>query len=830
MTYTVTGTGGCSNATATRTATVNATNTAGTASSTPTLCINTALTNITRTTTGATGISNSGVSGANSLPAGVSATWSGNVITISGTPTAAGTFNYSIPLTGGCGSVNATGTITVTGETTSVNLSASNDASIKQGAATTNYASETFLESYPWTTSNSRRFLIRFDLSSIPAGAAITSATLKLKTTGTYGTTRTIAAHRATDTWTEGAVTWNTAPAFNGTATATTSVAAMSTVYNWNVTSDVTAFIAGTAANYGWLMKENSEDASQNWWQFGSKENVTEANRPILTVTYTSLTSSAASSTPTLCVNTALTNITHTTTTATGIGAATGLPTGVTAAWASNTITISGTPSAIGTFNYSIPLTGACGSVNATGTITVTATNVKLNNSTNLNVAGSWSCAVPTSTTLASWESSVTGANTTILGGNVSCLGVVITNPGGLVTISSGNTLSIFGSGIDMSASTQNLTMNNLVALAANQSWTVNTSRTLTAANVVSGAFGITKAGAGTVVFGGANTYSGTTTITAGTVQLGASEVISNSSNVVMNGGTLSTGSAAGNSETVGTLTLNANSTINLGTGSHNLNFAASNGATWTGGALMRINGWTGGYNGTTGTAGKIYAGSSAELSAAKLNQIYFYKSGGGQYKASQLGTGEIVPTSALPVQLIYFSGELMEDNVLLSWQTASEINNEKFIVEKSFDANNWFSIAELKGAGNSANVLNYSFVDDALILGTQYYRLTQVDFDGAKETFQTIDVSKIATAPFEIKVFPNPMKEEVKVSFFADKQGYSRFRIYAESGQEMYGGLVGTVQGENSFNFNTSSFAEGTYIFKIEKENGVVSTVKVLK
>ena len=61
-----------------------------------------------------------------------------------------------------------------------------------------------------------------------------------------------------------------------------------------------------------------------------------------------------------------------------------------------------------------------------------------------------------------------------------------------------------------------------------------------------------------------------------------------------------------------------------------------------------------------------------------------------------------------------------MEDNVLLSWQTASEINNEKFIVEKSFDANNWFQIGEVKGAGNSANVLNYSFFDDALILGAK--------------------------------------------------------------------------------------------------------------
>ena len=86
-------------------------------------------------------------------------------------------------------------------------------------------------------------------------------------------------------------------------------------------------------------------------------------------------TASAASSSPSVCINTAITNITHTTTGATGIGTATGLPAGVTAAWAANTITISGTPTANGTFNYSIPLTGGCGTVNATGTITVTTNN-----------------------------------------------------------------------------------------------------------------------------------------------------------------------------------------------------------------------------------------------------------------------------------------------------------------------------------------------------------------------------------------------------------------------------------------------------------------------
>ncbi|TXB64199.1 hypothetical protein FRY74_10425, partial [Vicingus serpentipes] len=80
----------------------------------------------------------------------------------------------------------------------------------------------------------------------------------------------------------------------------------------------------------------------------------------------------AASSSPSLCFDATINpNITHTTTGSTGIGAATGLPAGVSANWSGGTITISGTPTTGGVFTYSIPLTGGCGTVNATGTITV---------------------------------------------------------------------------------------------------------------------------------------------------------------------------------------------------------------------------------------------------------------------------------------------------------------------------------------------------------------------------------------------------------------------------------------------------------------------------
>ncbi|WP_309613660.1 Ig-like domain-containing protein, partial [Flavobacterium sp.] len=265
--------------------TPTALNTAGAASSTPTLCINTGLvSSITHSTTGATGIGT-----ATGLPSGVTANWASNTITISGTPTASGTFNYSITLTGGCGSVNATGTITVTAANTA-------------GAA-----------------------------SSIPTLCIDTAlvSSITHTTTGATGIgTATGLPSGVTANWASNTITISGTPTASGTFNY--SIPLTGGCGSVNATGTITVTAADTVG--------------------------------------------AASSTPTLCINTALvSSITHTTTGATGIGSPTGLPAGVSAAWASNTITISGTPTASGTFNYSIPLTGGCGSVNATGTITVTA-------------------------------------------------------------------------------------------------------------------------------------------------------------------------------------------------------------------------------------------------------------------------------------------------------------------------------------------------------------------------------------------------------------------------------------------------------------------------
>ncbi|MBL7703176.1 MAG: hypothetical protein JNM14_13065 [Ferruginibacter sp.] len=125
--YTVTlgyGNNGCT-ATASQSVTINPNNTitltSGVGTDNQTVVVNTPITNITYSTTGATGASFSG------LPAGVTGNWAANVVTISGSPTALGTFNYTVTLTGGCGTITASGTINVLCATNTWAGTASND-------------------------------------------------------------------------------------------------------------------------------------------------------------------------------------------------------------------------------------------------------------------------------------------------------------------------------------------------------------------------------------------------------------------------------------------------------------------------------------------------------------------------------------------------------------------------------------------------------------------------------------------------------------------------------------------------------------------------------
>jgi autotransporter-associated beta strand protein len=105
---------------------------------------------------------------------------------------------------------------------------------------------------------------------------------------------------------------------------------------------------------------------------------------------------------------------------------------------------------------------------------------VKANNTTSLNSVDSWvGGVVPTSSDIAVWNNTVTAANSSSPGANLSFDGLRIVNPGGLVTIGGGYTLTLGSSGVDMSAATQNLNINSRVSLGADQTWTIAAGRTL---------------------------------------------------------------------------------------------------------------------------------------------------------------------------------------------------------------------------------------------------------------------------------------------------------------------------------------------------------------
>lgn len=97
-------------------------------------------------------------------------------------------------------------------------------------------------------------------------------------------------------------------------------------------------------------------------------------------------------------------------------------------------------------------------------------------------------------------------------------------------------------------------------------------------------------------------------------------------------------------------------------------------------------------------------------------------------------------PLVILPVELMNFAGKRLNEDNFLHWQTQTEINSSLFTLERSTDLKKWDVISIQPGAGNSQNVISYSFVDRGYTEGVvNYYRLSQTDFDGQTETFSKI-------------------------------------------------------------------------------------------
>ncbi|QHL88609.1 DUF11 domain-containing protein [Nibribacter ruber] len=182
---------------------------------------------------------------------------------------------------------------------------------------------------------------------------------------------------------------------------------------------------------------------------------------------------------------------------------------------------------------------------------------------------------------------------------------------------------------------------------------------------------------------------------------------------------------------------------------------------------------------------------------------------------ANNSQTSTISLMNPLPVTLVNFNGKAVANGVQLTWTTATEINNEKFLVERSTNGKTFQTVGEVKGAGNSSQVRNYGFLDTNSPAGTIYYRLKQVDFDGKFEHSKVISVKTKteATKAVKLNAYPNPTTGVVNLDLSSLNNSTVTILVYSMDGR-----LVKTtqVQGGGNQQVDLGSLAVGTYLLKV--------------
>ena len=346
---------------------------------------------------------------------------------------------------------------------------------------------------------------------------------------------------------------------------------------------------------------------------------------------------------------------------------------------------------------------------------------------------------------------------------------------------------------------------------------------------------GFTKIGSGNFQLAASgNGWTGTTTITAGKITLATGSAISNSSGLNFNGGRLVMGAF---DETVATITISAYSILDMPSGNYTLTCSASNGVSWTAGQKLGINFWGvvgDNYNGTAAGASdpKIKTGASAELDATHLAAIYFRRSSNGStYTATQLASGEIVPTATLPVELISFSAEKKNDYVELKWQTASEINSDYFDIVRANDNMQMESIGKVNAAGSSNKMINYSFTDPFPAPGINYYQLVEYDFDRAHQESKIVSVTNENSIETILKAYPNPTNGATTFDFYSVAGGIYYMKAFSNSGDQVYATKIFGIAGENRFSLSLHDFSLGAYTFQLcDKDEKPIASTKIIK
>jgi GH35 family endo-1,4-beta-xylanase len=194
-----------------------------------------------------------------------------------------------------------------------------------------------------------------------------------------------------------------------------------------------------------------------------------------------------------------------------------------------------------------------------------------------------------------------------------------------------------------------------------------------------------------------------------------------------------------------------------------------------------------------------------------------------GAEKEAMVWLKQYVQNTVLPVTLTSFEARRSSDKVAITWSTTNEINNDKYVIERSSDGTTYTPLITVKANANGH--YNYSVFDDKPIKGINYYRLVQYDKDGRKTNFGVRIVNFGTNENLYVQVYPNPATSYFTVRTEADASSKSNVTLTDGIGRIL---KTFTMPASGVYNISAQGLVKGIYFIRIDK-NGINSTIKVL-
>lgn len=200
------------------------------------------------------------------------------------------------------------------------------------------------------------------------------------------------------------------------------------------------------------------------------------------------------------------------------------------------------------------------------------------------------------------------------------------------------------------------------------------------------------------------------------------------------------------------------------------------------------------------------------------------------QFPLGTCGAGDPPPTLSgnvtLPVELISFRATQLKDVIDLSWKTASETNNDGFEIQRSEDGITWGKIFFEKGRGTTDLKNEYQYSDLDPLVGVNYYRLKQIDFD-EKYEYSSIIAIDFLQKKLQTTISPNPFNDEVRIELSTSFTADTKVFIYNSLSKNI-GSLIFEKNKTNQI-FDVSYLKSGVYFFQISQDQN--STIhKIIK